>query len=243
MSQNRNPLVITHRTNCAAAPENSMSGIRAAVELGVDKIEMDVQRSRDGILVLMHDLKVDRTTNGSGKLREIDHKQIAKLQLLSDKFPGEKIPLLEEVFAFVAPTQTGFLLEVKSPKHYPGIGADLVRLVIKYNMEERVEILCFDWDFLRQLKLDYPFLQTCALSSLPFMAKPVDTFDVLGIYYRSLLFRSALGFSLPREKRIYAGTPISEKAFRGLIEVGVDGIITDEPELLMRILGGEGQGR
>ena len=52
--------MISHRTNCAGAPENSLAGIKAGVELGVDRIELDVQRSRDGILVLMHDLKVAR---------------------------------------------------------------------------------------------------------------------------------------------------------------------------------------
>ena len=241
MSQNRKPLVISHRTNCAGAPENSLAGIKAGVELGVDRIELDVQRSRDGILVLMHDLKVNRTTNGTGKLRELDHKQIAELNLQSDKFPGEKVPFLEEVFAFVAPTQVDLLLEVKSPKHYPWIGADVVRLITKHRMEERVEILCFDWNFLRQLKQDYPFLITCALSSLPFRPQSGVTFDVRGIYYRSLLFRSAIGFSLPRTGKIYAGTPTSEKAFLSLIEIGVDGIITDEPELLMGLLSAKGQ--
>lgn len=232
----RKPKVISHRANCGAAPENSISGIRAAVELGVDKIELDVQRSLEGQLVLMHDLKVDRTTNGSGKVKNLGSSQIREFHLVSEKYPEEKIPLLEDVFAFVAPKKVDLLLEVKSPKEYPGIEHDLVQLIRAYSMEKRVEILSFDWNFLRQLKQTYSYLFTCALSSLPFEAKATDNFDALGIYYPGLLLRDYFGFSLPRAKNIYAGTPTSERAIRHLVRLGVDGIITDKPEVLMKIL-------
>ena len=231
----RKPYVISHRTNCAGAPENSLLGIRAAVKLGVDKIELDIQRNRDGHLVLMHDLRVDRTTNGSGKLRDLSYEELKDLDLLSEKFPGEKVPLLEEVFDFAATTQVGLLLEVKSPKRYPGIGEDLVNLIKGHQLQEQVEILCFDWDFLRQLKHSFPFLSTCALRSLPFAAGVKDRFDSLGIYYRSLLLRRSLGFSLPQANEIYAGTPTSEEDLRQLTKIGVDGVITDEPELLLKV--------
>lgn len=230
------PSVISHRTNCGGAPENSLSGIKAAVKLGVDKIELDVQRTRDGYLVLMHDLTLDRTTSGNGRVRDLEYRELQKLHLLSEQFYGEKIPLLEEVFSFVFPFSVNLLLEVKSPVKYPKIGEDLVRLIEKYSMAERVEILCFDWNFLRTLNKEYPLLFTCALSSLPFNAGNGNNFDALGIYYPSLLLRSSLGFSLPRANRIYAGTPTSETSMRKLAEIGVDGIITDAPELLLKIL-------
>lgn len=236
MSPIQKPLVISHRTHCAGAPENSMAGIRAAVKLGVDKIELDVQRTRDGQLILMHDLDVKRTTHGSGKVKNLKAAEITKLRLVSKDHPEEKVPLLEEVFALVAPTPVGLLLEVKSPAEYPNIGTDLARLVERYGMKDRVEVLCFNWNFLRQLKQEHPLLSTCALSSLPFSAKSGDNFDALGIYFRSLLLRHSFGFSLPEAKNIYAGTPNSEKALRRLIEIGVEGIITDEPELLLTIL-------
>ncbi|GAG26499.1 unnamed protein product, partial [marine sediment metagenome] len=74
------PLVISHAACAGHAPENTLAGIRAALEMGADAIEVDVQASADGVPVLMHDLTVDRATNGSGDLASLALEQLQALR-------------------------------------------------------------------------------------------------------------------------------------------------------------------
>ena len=112
----RRILRIGHRGAAGHAPENTIAAIRTGISLGVDFVELDVQRTRDGHLVLMHDKLVDRTTNGRGPVSEMSWDE---LQLL-DAGDGERVPSVEAALA-AASGRTGVILEAKTP----GIGADL----------------------------------------------------------------------------------------------------------------------
>lgn len=98
------PLIAAHRGCWRLAPENSLSAIRAAIERGVDIVEIDVRPTKDGELVLMHDDSVDRTTDGKGKLRTLTAAQVAKLRLRQGQggpdapLAEEGVPTLHEVF-------------------------------------------------------------------------------------------------------------------------------------------------
>lgn len=113
-------LRIGHRGAAGHAPENTIAAIRKGIYLGVDFVEVDVQRTRDGRFVLMHDERVDRTTNGTGLVCE---KTWDELQLL-DAGDGERVPCVEAALA-AASGQAGVILEAKTP----GIGPDLYRAV------------------------------------------------------------------------------------------------------------------
>lgn len=90
-------LRIGHRGACGYEPENTLSSFKKALELNVDMIELDVQRCKTGELVVIHDTKVDRTTNGTGYVSEKTLDQLKKL----DAGKGESIPLLREVFDLI----------------------------------------------------------------------------------------------------------------------------------------------
>ncbi len=95
------PLIIAHRGASALAPENTMASFRLAKDLGADGIELDVMLSADERLVVIHDLNVSRTTNGQGKVNEMSWEQLKDLEAgssFSEKFAGEPLPLLEQVF-------------------------------------------------------------------------------------------------------------------------------------------------
>lgn len=93
-------LVCSHRANYGDAPENSLAGIKACIEGGVDMIEIDVAQTKDGKLVLMHDKTVDRTTNGSGRIEEMNWAEVKKLRLRKrgkkKELTEETVPALEE---------------------------------------------------------------------------------------------------------------------------------------------------
>jgi glycerophosphoryl diester phosphodiesterase len=95
------PLTISHAACKGHAPENTLAGIRAAIDLGVDAIEIDVHASRDGIPVLMHDATIDRTTNSSGHVVDLTLAELqavdAGVGVFEGRFAGEQIPTLEQV--------------------------------------------------------------------------------------------------------------------------------------------------
>lgn len=94
-----NVLVASHRGDWRNFPENSREGINSAIEMGVDIVEIDLQRTKDGTLILMHDAKLDRTTTGKGKVADTDIADIRKLKLRNGCHirTGQTVPTLEEV--------------------------------------------------------------------------------------------------------------------------------------------------
>lgn len=96
---NRRVVVIAHRGGHEEAPENSLASIRTAIELGCDYVELDVRKTQDGKLVLMHDSSVDRTTNGKGKVDALTFDEIRTLKFtgkVAEKHPDEIVPTFDE---------------------------------------------------------------------------------------------------------------------------------------------------
>src|SRR5207302_7832443 len=121
-----------HRGNADEFPENTLASFGSAVELGVDLIECDVHRSEDGGLPVIHDHLLDRTTDGSGLVRDHTMTELKRFDAGSWKdprFAGERIPSLDEVLA-LARGQVGVAIEIKNlPLPYAGIEEALVQAV------------------------------------------------------------------------------------------------------------------
>jgi len=99
------PLRIGHRGACGLAPENTLASFRKALEIGVDGVEFDAHATKDGELVLMHDDKVDRTTEGTGFIRDLTFEEIRKLDAgmkFKEKFRGERVPAMKEALQLLA---------------------------------------------------------------------------------------------------------------------------------------------
>jgi glycerophosphoryl diester phosphodiesterase len=109
-------LTIAHRGHSTGAPEQTMSAFATAASLGIDMIEADVRRTRDGALVLMHDETVDRTTSGSGRVAELDLAEVLRLDAgswFSAHYAGETVPTLDAFFALAEETGVSLCLEAK----------------------------------------------------------------------------------------------------------------------------------
>src|SRR5438552_15213509 len=123
-------LVAGHRGKPGEFPENTLASFRSAIELGVDVIELDVHRSEDGGLPVIHDHLLDRTTDGSGLVRDHTMAELKRFDAGSWKdpgFAGERIPSLDEVLA-LARGQVGVAIEIKNlPLPYAGIEEAVVR--------------------------------------------------------------------------------------------------------------------
>lgn len=140
-------LVYAHRGYSAKYPENTLRAFEAALP-HVDGIELDVQRTKDGRLVVIHDETVDRTTDGSGFVKDMTLKQIRQL-----KTDGERIPTLEEVYAFVASHDVTVNVELKTDQFdYAGIEPLAWLTTEEFGLEDRVVFSSFNPDTLVRLR-------------------------------------------------------------------------------------------
>src|SRR4030081_264868 len=167
-----------HRGNPDEFPENTLASFRSAIELGVDVIELDVHRSEDGGLPVIHDHLLDRTTDGSGLVRDQTMAELKRLDAGSWKdprFKGERIPSLDEVLA-VAKGQVGVAIEIKNlPLPYAGIEDAVVRTVKDAGMINDVVVISFDHEPGKRLRELEPDILTGVLEA----SRPVDILRVM----------------------------------------------------------------
>ncbi len=110
------PKVIGHRGAAAYAPENTLESIHTAADVGAEWVELDVKLTKDNVPIIFHDDTLDRTTNGSGKIADMDYEDIKQLEAgswFADGFTGIKIPTLEEAIEVLIQHDLGLNLEIK----------------------------------------------------------------------------------------------------------------------------------
>ena len=236
-------LVIAHRGNRVAAPENTMEALRQAVALGVDAIEFDVRVTRDGVAVVLHDETLDRTTSGRGPLRNLTHAELAGVDAgaTSPQAGGARhaIPTLEEVLdAFRA---VPMVIEVKEF----AAAAETERQIRRVGAEGRVligsaETNVMEWFYRTGLPscasmLDAGLLLPLALAGI---APPRPMYDVLSLTPRfhgfpvpvRLMARAASKAGIPTQVWT-VNDPTEALAFWN---AGIAGIVTDDPAAILR---------
>ncbi len=230
--------VIGHRGAAALAPENTLESFDAALASGVDAIETDVRATSDGELILMHDKLLDRTTNGSGLVRDTPWQAIENLDAGSwfdTKFRGVKVPRLIEALQRYG-ARTELILEIKSAK----CAKPALRMVCKQSLIERVTFTLFDLAPLRKIKAKEPaakvgFLAstTDAASVAAALAAGVDQFCPAASALTTALVCQwqALGFEVRAWGVKDAGL------MHAAIAAGVDGMTVDAPGPLLQALG------
>ena len=144
---NSNPAIFAHRGARCVAPENTLPAFAAALEMGVDGIELDVHRTADAQLVVIHDFVVDGTTDGSGPVAAMTAAEVTRLDAgshFSAVFAGTPVPLLEEVLDLVG-NRCPINLEIKSMDPYANDASDLVAMLIRHrNLYRQVIVSSFN---------------------------------------------------------------------------------------------------
>ncbi|WP_103104719.1 glycerophosphodiester phosphodiesterase [Brevibacillus reuszeri] len=149
-------ICMAHRGWSGKAPENTLAAIRLALsEPGITAMEIDVQLSRDGVPVLIHDFTLERTTTGSGLVMDHTLEELRALDAGSwfgEEFSNERIPTLEEALLAVKGRLT-LNIELKATSDmYPGIAEKVLELLEKHDMKQEVYITSFDHDLIRQVR-------------------------------------------------------------------------------------------
>lgn len=238
------PVIIAHRGASAAAPENTMASFRKALEMGAGGIELDVQLSSDGIPVVIHDERVDRTSNGTGWVKDKTLEELRTLDFggwSAPEFKGEKIPVLEEVLELLYNRKGLLNIEIKNgPVFYPGIEKRVTKLVRKYEMLDRVIISSFNHYSLVELKKIDPEVKTAPLY-MEGLYEPWAYAKKLGASAIHPLFYSIVPEIVNgcKENGIAVNpfTVDQPEHIRKIAATGVDGIITNVPEVALKIIG------
>ncbi|MDR4997699.1 glycerophosphodiester phosphodiesterase [Brevibacillus parabrevis] len=149
-------ICMAHRGWSGKAPENTMTAIRLALaEPAIQAMEIDVQLSSDGVPVLIHDFTLERTTNGSGLVKDHTLEELRQLDAgkwLDEKFAGEKIPTLEEALIAVK-GRCRLNIELKATSDmYPGIAEKVLALLEQYGMKQEVCLTSFDHELIRHVR-------------------------------------------------------------------------------------------
>ncbi|MFK7800847.1 MAG: glycerophosphodiester phosphodiesterase [Anaerolineae bacterium] len=259
------PAVIAHQGGDGIRPSNTMAAFTHAVDLGVDVLEMDIHSTKDGVLVTIHDATVDRTTNGTGRVQDFTFAELQALDagyhwptlaeesLRADRpfrDQGITIPSLEEVL--IAFPSMPLNIEIKQKE--PSIVKPFCELLEKYDRTDTGQVLVpsFHAETIEE------FRETCPGVPTAVVQNEVITFFVLNVLQLHRIWSPpAEAFQVPRESAgltvitpsfvrnlqahgvvVHPWTINDDSEMTRMLEMGVDGIITDYPNRLLQIRDG-----
>jgi glycerophosphoryl diester phosphodiesterase len=226
-----------HRGAAGTFPENTMISFQAAAKAGADGIELDVHMSKDGELVVIHDEKVDRTTNGTGYVRDLTYAQIRKLDAsykFKKKYGSCPVPTLEEVLEWASAISLKVNIELKNNVfEYPYLEMKVLDLVYKLNMKELVVLSSFNHNSMaRVISLDAD-IETAILYSLQ-LFEPwnyAKSMSVKGLHPNYRTVNNIVVYGAHSEQlSVRPYTVNDEETMKQLFEMGCDALITDYPE-------------
>jgi len=245
----RIPVVIAHRGASAVAPENTLAAFNLAVALNADAVELDVKLSKDSVPVVMHDATVDRTTDGKGRVADLtlaDLKSLDTGAWKDAKYAGERAPTLAEVFEAVADKIWINVELTNYTTRDDGLVAVVVALIQRMKLQKKVLLSSFDPFNIRKVRRldaslpvaqltshDQPiFLREAWLSFfIPHEARHPDN---------DQLKQKGMAYFKKRGYRLNVWTVNDPNDLRRFASEGVDGLITDVPDVARGMLNAEG---
>lgn len=260
---NSNKLLnVAHRGASGHAPEHTLASYKLGDEMKGDYIEIDLQMTKDGKLIAMHDESVDRTTNGTGLVKDYTLEQLKELDAgswFNEKYPekanpayeGLQVPTLEQVLQTFG-KDARYYIETKSPEVYPGMEEELLRILNKYNLtgvnerSSKVLIQSFSQESLLKMHNLNPNLPLIQLISYK---EPATISE--GELQELTEYAVGVGMSASKIDETYvqkvrsAGLLIhpytvnEKEQMRRLLDWGVTGMFTNYPDLLSDVLHGK----
>jgi glycerophosphoryl diester phosphodiesterase len=239
------PLIIAHRGAMGEAPENTLGAFKLALEQGANAFELDIHLSADGEIIVIHDYTVNRTTNGTGAIDRLTVAQLKQFDAGSwfhEKYKGEQIPLLSEVFDLV-PQDFIINIEIKDHGGHK-LEPKLIELLKRTGRMESVVISSFDHKCLHHLKQLSRDLQVGLLYNSDFVSHlqvaQAAQMPVYSIhpYFKAISKKDIRELS-ENGFQVYAWTVNSVEDMTSMLESGVQGIITNFPARLKQLLEGK----
>ncbi|WP_327259385.1 glycerophosphodiester phosphodiesterase [Streptomyces sp. NBC_01240] len=255
------PVVFAHRGASAYAPENTLAAVDKADALGFDWVENDVQFTKDGVLVVVHDTDLKRTTDveevfpdrAPWAVKDFTAAEIARLDAGSwfgPQFAGTRVPTLNQYLDRIERNHQNLLLEIKSPEIYPGIEKETLRVLSRKgwldrnHVKHRLVIQSFGADSVKKVHEQRPdvttgFLGTPAVVDLPSYAAFTDHINpsytsISADYVKAV---HALKGAHGKKLRVSTWTVNDAVTAAKVAGFGVDGIITNTPDVVREAMG------
>ncbi|NMH74324.1 glycerophosphodiester phosphodiesterase [Bacillus sp. RO2] len=255
--KNKEILNVAHRGASGHAPEHTITSYKMGEKMHGDYIEIDLQMTKDGQLIAMHDEELDRTTNGTGQVKDHTLEEIKQLDAgswFNEKYPekanpayeGLKVPTLEEVFQKFG-KNANYYIETKSPEVYPGMEEALVELVNKYGInKDKLLVQSFSPASLTKMNQIDPSVK---LVQLMWYTSPAAISDAelqaikkyaIGIGPNSsMIDQEYVQKTVKNGLEIHPYTVNEKEDMKELIEWGVTGIFTNFPDRLHEVKKGK----
>lgn len=248
VSQPRKEVItVAHRGASGYATENTMAAYDLALQMNADCIEIDLQLTRDGQLVAIHDNTLDRTTTGTGFVWDKTLAEVKQLDAgikFNERFRGQKVPTFDEILERFKDESIGILIEIKTPEYYPGIEEKIKDSLVRYNLDnatDRIAIQSFNHHAVKNSKSLLPNIDHGVLISahnpriherdLEWFASFADFYNPsLKILSHDLIMR-AHQYGL----KVKPYTVRDAALIEPLLKQGVDAIITDYPDYMYTI--------
>ncbi|MEU0739679.1 glycerophosphodiester phosphodiesterase family protein [Streptomyces sp. NPDC006134] len=264
-SGTRPPTVVAHRGASAYAPENTLAAVDKAAELGIRWVENDVQRTKDGELVVLHDDSLRRTTDveevfpdrAPWKVKDFTAAEIARLDAGSwfgPAYAGARVPTLEQYVRRVERHHQKLLLEIKNPGLYPGIERQTLKVLAnegwldRRHVANRLIVQSFSADSVRTVHELKPavktgFLGTPPVAELPSYAAFTDQINPSHGSLSADYVAAVQAFTGPHGKplEVFTWTVDDPARARQVAGHGVDGIITNKPDVVREAVRGAGE--
>ncbi|MDT0327530.1 glycerophosphodiester phosphodiesterase [Nocardiopsis lambiniae] len=249
-------LAVSHRGAAGHAPENTLAGLDAARRLGAETVEIDVQRTKDGELVLLHDVTLTRTTDAekvfpgrsSYLVADFTLAEIRRLDAgswFSSAYAGERVPTLSEALRRLESLDLNLFLEIKEPARHPGIERDIARelrarsIWLKHNRPwepRRLIVQSFDWEVVRSSKLILPSVPHALLGRVPESRVPDFTWAHMINPNHATIDAAYVDLLHEHGFEIMPYTVNTRAAMDTVLFKGVDGFITDYPDAGQRAI-------
>ncbi len=231
-------VVVAHRGASKAAPENTLAAMRKAIEFSADYAECDVFQTKDGEIVLFHDEEMERTTGKDGMIWDYTLAELKELDAGSwfkEEFKGEPIPTLREAIRLVK-GKLKLNIEIKVSGNDPDIARNVVDIILDENFAGECMVTSFEKPVIEKVKEIAPYLVTGFIFD---EEHPPGIFEGNWEYVcakRTLVDEAFVKLAKKKKKKIFVWTVNSAPEMKKFIGLGVDGIITDVPDVLRDIL-------
>lgn len=221
-----------------------MAAFRHAIGLGMRFVELDVQMSSDGELVVIHDETLERTTDGTGAVCDYTFEELRRLDAgawFAPEYAGERIPALREVLELCVPQSVGVVIELKSPDLYEGMEEKVAALVGEMWLRGAENIWCISFDHaairrMRDLDAALPLGYLYEWNEESFIS-PDDTVQAVCPYFRTpLAYPEQVAEAHSLGKFVFVYTVNEAIDVHLLSEAGVDGMVSDRPSMLLEVI-------
>lgn len=238
----KKPVIWAHRGASGYAPENTLMSFQKAIDMKADGIELDIQMTKDGQIVVIHDEMIDRTSNGKGWVKDYTFEELRKLDF-NQQFPElglTQIPTMREVFELIKPTNLVIDIEIKTGIVFYPIEEAILALTKEYGMEERVIYSSFNHLTMKKLhELDpstkVGFLYADGTIDMPEYGKKHGANALHPALY-NVQYDHFMEKCREYGLAVNVWTVNTEEFVQLCLQFGVDAVITNYPDMARRVI-------